>query len=154
MYDDNGRIVKSRQCIIKPDGWTIPTQASDVHGITTDYAEEFGIPISEALRVFIEDYNRSERLIAHNINFDFNVVGAELHRSGIKASKYVTEKVCTMEASTDYCKIPGRNGYKWPQLIELHKKLFDKGFDGAHDAMIDVQACARCYFELKKQEII
>ena len=57
--------------------------------------------------------------------------------------------------STNYCKIPRFNReYKWPNLTELHKKLFDCDFENAHDALSDVKACAKCFFELKKQEII
>ena len=35
-------------------------------------------------------------------------------------------------------------------LTELHFKLFESDFDGAHDASID-DATARCFFELIKK---
>lgn len=57
---------------------------------------------------------------------------------------------CTMQASTNLCKIPGPYGFKYPTLQELHKHLFEVGFDGAHDAMVDVLACAKCFFELER----
>jgi DNA polymerase-3 subunit epsilon len=41
---------------------------------------------------------------------------------------------------------------KYPRLIELHKFLFHKDFTGQHDALHDVEACARCYRELKRRE--
>jgi DNA polymerase-3 subunit epsilon len=60
-----------------------------------------------------------------------------------------------MKQSTEFCRMPGRYGsYKWPRLSELHVKLFDTPFEGVHDAKEDVQACAKCFFELKKQGII
>jgi hypothetical protein len=60
-----------------------------------------------------------------------------------------------MELSTEILKLPNpRGGYKWPNLTELHTYLFGKGFDGAHDAMADVKACANCFFELKKRKLI
>jgi len=32
--------------------------------------------------------------------------------------------------------------------------LFGTGFEGAHDALADVKACADCFFELKKRKVI
>lgn len=43
---------------------------------------------------------------------------------------------------------------KWPTLTELHVKLFECEFEGAHDALDDVKAMVNCFFELKKRGII
>lgn len=59
-----------------------------------------------------------------------------------------------MESSTNFCAIPSNWGLKWPTLTELHTKLFKEGFDGAHDALDDVKACARSFFELTKMGVI
>jgi len=59
-----------------------------------------------------------------------------------------------MDESTDYCKIPGSYGYKWPSLSELYFKLFDKDFEDAHDAVVDVRACTECFFKLKNKGVI
>jgi hypothetical protein len=59
-----------------------------------------------------------------------------------------------MEASTDFCKIQGYYGYKWPKLSELHIKLFGEDFDGAHDALADIEATARCFWEMRKLKLI
>ena len=59
-----------------------------------------------------------------------------------------------MKESTDYCKIPGRYGYKWPNLAELHKKLFNADFEEAHNALVDVEITAKCFWKLKELEII
>jgi hypothetical protein len=54
-----------------------------------------------------------------------------------------------MRSTTDFCALPGYYGYKWPTLQELHKKLFGRGFEDAHDAYIDVSVTVKCFFELK-----
>jgi hypothetical protein len=59
-----------------------------------------------------------------------------------------------MKASTDFCALPGSYGYKWPKLSELHMKLFDEDFEEAHDASVDITACAKCFWELKRKGII
>jgi DNA polymerase III epsilon subunit-like protein len=92
----------------------------------------------------------SKALVAHNMSYDFNVVGSEFLRFELK-SKNKPKKFCTKEIGTNFCKIKGKYGkYKWPTLTELHEKLFNEGFEGAHDALADVEACGRCFFELKK----
>ena len=59
-----------------------------------------------------------------------------------------------MQTTTNFCQIPGPYGYKLPTLTELHQKLFDTLFNGTHDALCDVSACAKCFFELKKRGVL
>lgn len=154
QYDNDGNEIKRYENIIKPDGFEIPTQASDVHGITTDKAHEQGIELKNALDDFAAALSDSKILVAHNIGFDEKIAGAEFLREGINSKMFEIPKVCTMHSSTDFCQLPGRYGYKWPNLTELHKILFGRGFEGAHDALADVVACADCFFELRKRGVI
>ena len=96
------------------------------------------------------DISQAVTLIAHNMQFDEKILGAEFLRMGCLNRLDGKAKKCTMQASTDYCKIPGPYGNKWPKLEELHKKLFRENFDNAHSALADVRACSRCYFELRR----
>jgi DNA polymerase-3 subunit epsilon len=59
-----------------------------------------------------------------------------------------------MQKSTDYCKLPGRYGYKWPTLSELHITLFGKDFEDAHNAMGDVIATENCFWKLRDLGIV
>jgi hypothetical protein len=62
---------------------------------------------------------------------------------------------CTMEKSTNLVKLPGKYGkYKWPKLVELYKFLFNEELTGAHDALVDILATRRCYYELLKRGIV
>lgn len=150
LYDSRDQEIKSANRIIIPEGFTIPTEASNVHGISTDRAIEEGINLTEALNEFSKALNEADFLIAHNISFDEVIMGAEFLRKDINSRLVDIPKICTMKTTTNICQIPGRYGYKWPNLTELHQHLFQKGFDGAHDALADVKACADCFFELKK----
>ena len=96
------------------------------------------------------DFNAAKAIVGHNIAFDKKIIGAELIRLGQKDIMDSKESICTMEASTDYCKIPGSYGYKWPKLQELHKKLFGCEFEDAHNSMSDVAATLKCFKEMKK----
>ncbi len=66
---------------------------------------------------------------------------------------------CTMKAPgiMEFCKLPWGNSktrLKWPKLKELHQILFDEPFADAHDALADVKATRRCYYELMARGII
>jgi DNA polymerase-3 subunit epsilon len=154
VYDDNANLLIEQNFIVKPVGFTIPVEASNVHGITTEKAEKEGILLEEVLNIFSGTLNDTDILVAHNIMFDEKIVGAEFIRKNISNNLDKLQKVCTKEASTDYCKLPGNYGYKWPNLTELHNKLFNTGFEGAHDALTDVRACARCFYELKRLGVL
>lgn len=140
---------------IKPAGWTVPkTEFFLENGITTEKCEIYGKPIREMLRKFVDQYNLCDYVVAHNLKFDNHVLGAEMIRTAIMPSKKCA-KFCTMEASTDLLKLKGKYGkYKWPKLEELHLYLFNETFEGAHDALVDIDATARCFFELVKREVI
>ena len=113
-------------------------------------AAKRGVPIKQALDEFIEQIELCSAMIAHNLDFDYPVLGAEMIRAGVFAANK-PRKICTMKTTTYLCKLPGYRGYKWPKLEELHHHLFGTGFDGAHDALNDVRATARCFFMIKSQ---
>ena len=150
VYDGHGKELKAIEYIAKPDGWAIPTQASDVHGITDAVAEKEGIPIAVILNEFSKDVQECQTLVAHNMSFDEKIVGAEFIRAGIEDTTLTKSKVCTMLSTVDFCDLPGKFGKKWPTLTELHTKLFGVGFEDAHSAIADIQATGECYWELRR----
>ena len=62
---------------------------------------------------------------------------------------------CNQETA-NICMLPGGKGgnYKFPTLSELHFKIFGKNFNEAHNASADVDATARCLFELLRTKKI
>jgi DNA polymerase-3 subunit epsilon len=93
-------------------------------------------------------------VVAHNAGFDGSVIAAEYMRLGLKPPFIPSSMICTMIQSTDYCRLSGPYSNKWPKLDELHMFLFGTVFGGAHDAGVDVAACARCFFELVGRGVI
>jgi DNA polymerase-3 subunit epsilon len=154
VADSNGNEIYKNNFIIKPDGFTIPIEASNVHGITTEYAIRVGNSLENVLKIFEKYCSNSEYLIAHNISFDSKVIGSEFLRILSRNPLENHELLCTMESSTNYCKISGNYGYKWPKLSELHIKLFGIDFEGAHNALSDIEATAKCFWEMRKLKLI
>jgi DNA polymerase III epsilon subunit-like protein len=150
LYDMNGKLIAEGDHIVKPDGFIIPTEASRIHGITTERAIEEGKPIQIVLQDFESFIFEAMVLVAHNMSFDEKIVGAEFLRNKMKDHIASKKKICTMQSSTNFCAISGNYGYKWPKLSELHYKLFRTGFEEAHNAAADIQATAKCFWELKR----
>ncbi len=149
-YDSNGNKISGGDFIIKPEGFTIPADASRIHGISTERAIKEGKPLLTILQTFQLLISQAEFLVAHNISFDEMIVGAEFLRTGMQNPLLSKRKICTMESTTNFCALAGPYGYKWPKLSELHYKLFNTGFDEAHNAAVDINATAKCFWELKR----
>jgi len=154
VYDSQGKKIDEGDFIIKPEGFSIPADASRIHGITTERALREGKSLSEVLKQFHVLISQSEFLVAHNMSFDEKIVGAEFLRLRMQNSIPVKKKICTMESSINYCAISGPYGYKWPKLSELYYKLFKSNFEEAHNAMIDIRATSKCFWELVRHGII
>ena len=158
VTDEVGNIVKRQNYIIKPDGFVINDKIAVLTSINTTRAQREGVELVNALSEFMADIEEAQLVIGHNIDFDMHIVGCELFRENMNYNKLMTKpSICTMQKSTNFCAIPSNGnhaGYKWPKLEELHQKLFGTTFSGAHDAMSDVEATRKCYFELKKKGIL
>lgn len=132
--------------------------AEFVHGISREVMDKYGNPIEGVLSDFMMDVNRSDKIVAHNLDFDRSVVSAELYRMGSSddARRLMGFKsLCTMKSTTNLVRIPNLYGsYKWPKLEELHGFLFGHVFDNAHHAMCDVDAMVKCYFTLMEKHTL
>lgn len=158
LFDGDGILIEEFQSLIKPDGWKIPKEKFFIeNGMSTERCEEYGIPVNVALSRFHGALEASKYKIAHNINFDNQILTNELITTGFDIKRYnEVEKYCTMLTNTEFVGALNKWGKpgKWPTLMELHVKLFGCEFEGAHDALDDVKAMSKSFFELKRRGII
>ena len=154
LHDDYGNCVEHKNFIVAPEGYDIPFESEQIHGISTALATKEGSAINAILADFTAALAKSKYIIGHNIKFDVNIIGAELDRLGLDTFITTTPilDTCTEHTST-LCQIPGGRGraFKLPTLSELYKHLFDDSFNQAHNATADVEATARTFFELLRQ---
>ena len=108
----------------------------------------------DILTKFKAPVEQADHIVVHNISFDEKIMGAELLRNDVESNFETTRKLCTMKSSTDYCRIPGRYGFKWPTLSELHIKLFGEDFEDAYDALVDISVTEKSFWELRRRELI
>ena len=155
LCDDSGNTLAEANRIIRPQGFRIPAEAARIHGISTERALAEGISLAEALDEALPRLEQAQSVVAHNLSFDENILGAEFLRLDRPLPFAQKSRRCTMKESTAFCALPGRYGsYKYPNLAELHRILFRKSFAGAHDASADVQACKAAFFELRARGIV
>jgi len=152
VYDFYGKKVKQADYIIRPDNFEIPEEVSKIHGITTEIALKKGVDLKYVLEEFNKDLEKAQILVAHNIEFDINIIKAEYIRTNLPDKIDGLHLFCTKKNTTEFCALSGgKNGkYKWPNLSQLYNKLFNSDFDNAHNAAADVNATAKCFFELIK----
>jgi DNA polymerase-3 subunit alpha len=157
LHDEHGGLLSHHNYLVKPDGFDIPFKAEKIHGISTQRALDEGHERKEVLDLFVHDLSKTRVLVGHNIEFDINIIGAELIRTSLDTATLLeSEKVDTGLVSIEFCQLPGGIGgrLKMPRLNELHVKLFGESFEDAHDAAYDVAATARSFFGLIQKGVV
>jgi DNA polymerase III epsilon subunit-like protein len=114
----------------------------------------------------------ADMIVAHNVEFDLNMIRVELLRLGqgalvdqleLELRKAIFEDYtnfyCTMRQSVDLCKIEKENSrgkyYKFPTLSELHKHLFEVEPKHLHNSYHDILCTIRCFIKMKyNQDVV
>lgn len=155
LHDELGNLIEHQDFLVKPEGFNIPYEAEQIHGISTALAEEKGVPMSEVLEAFNKALLQTKFVVGQNVGFDINIMGCEFHREEVQSplTELPVLDTCT-EHTAELCKIPGGRGgkFKLPTLTELHEFLFGEPFAEAHNATADVEATTRCFLELVRKK--
>ena len=162
IYDtDANKLLKTYDSIIKlPPGVIISEENYSFHHISNKMSETKGKDVHVVLRVFLTDCTRVDMLVGHNINFDYNMIKAEMMRNPYAYTADDTKMLankrmyCTARETYGYCSIPainwkGEKYFKYPTLKELYEKLFDETPQNLHNSLNDVLVTLRCVVKFK-----
>lgn len=164
LLDDD---LTERACIdliIKPDGWEIPAEVTEIHGIDTALASRVGVSEKTATELFAQLlYNTKARALAHNVSFDLRIMRIALLRAGYPKEWLdlnAPASYCTMKVATPILNLPpttkmvraGFNKPKQPKLSECVEHFFGEKLEGAHNALVDVRGCVRVFRHLIDME--
>lgn len=148
---EDGKEVGSFYTRLMPDNWpaTHP-KAFEAHGLSHIDCSRSGINQSVALQVFEEFYEAADKVVAHNLAFDSQLIDIELalqNKSCIYDWKDESKVACTMMLFTPLVKAKRANGQiKWPTLQEtLNFCCPGQVIEKAHDALGDVRATAKVW---------
>ncbi len=149
--------IQTLSCIIMMgDEETIEPGAEAVHGISKARTQDVGVLRKSAANLMADFLDVSDRIVAHNVEFDKKIIRHMLHESKIDAGLVdKPQSFCTMNYLRPIMKMEPKKFGDWksPKLIEGYNYLFNRDFEGnAHDASVDAYACADMYFEILNRE--
>lgn len=140
--------------IVRPDGWDIPAEVSEIHGFTNETATLYGVTEKTAVRALLELWGMQRDTgtapvtrVAFNETFDARIIRIALKRyfgEDTAASWKEGPAECAMRMAKSVMEVG-----QYPKLSEAYQSLTGIGLDDAHDAMIDVQACLSVYLICK-----
>jgi DNA polymerase III epsilon subunit-like protein len=172
IYDCESKcLIKIKDNIIQvPKEINISDECINIHGITNELSQNQGIPVEVAIKEFMQDLKTVNLVVAHNMEFDLNLLKVEIMRK-VSENLIDSEKkepylkylnvlskemnyYCTMQNSFQLCNIKrmskkGKEYTKFPKLSELHEKLFQIIPNNLHNSLNDVLVCLRCFYKLK-----
>lgn len=146
---DTRKVLHAFNYIVKPQGWEFDEESTKVHGISHGLATAVGVDEEYVLRSFMKLWASNPRA-GYNNNFDDRIMRIAMKRYlDPEAVDDVTEAYKQAE-SIDIMKMARKwkKYSKTPKLTEVYHDLFGEEMDNAHDAMGDVDATIKVYFEL------
>lgn len=176
IYDtESNKIIKISDNIVKiPENVELTKDSIAIHGIDRNQMNEKGKPMVKILQDFLTDIDSTDLIIAHNIDFDINMIIVELYRSAMDTNNSHIKEInlpvtvqlqymkryCTMKNSMELCNIKkinkttGKEYVKFPTLSETYHKLFNEKPNNMHNSLNDIYACFRCYYKLQYKKDI
>ena len=156
---DTGRVISTLDVMIKPAGWVIPEEVSQIHGITTEMASDLGISETLAVEMLL-DMSKGRLRVAHNEPFDARLVRIACKRFFDEATAEEWKAgaaECTQRLASPIMKLPPTEamlakrmrGPKSPNLREAYLHFTGRELENAHSALADVQGCRDVYRAIK-----
>ena len=163
-----------------PNNVFIPEEVIKITGITNEICKKNGVDILDALVQLHDAYMLCGIIVAHNEEFDRQMVKVELQRNFSRIKTFVpyclrifdndyetvarVNTYCTMKHGVKLCNIMvssiGVSGeltrprIKWPRLGELYNHLFLETPENLHNSMVDVLVCLRCYLKMRHDIVL
>lgn len=166
--EDTRETLGSMNVLIRPEGFTISEEITGITGITQDMAMCYGVPMAQALELFIALWRNADVRVAHNESFDMRMLRIALKRDEVFNAELVgvlefadywkaAPAFCTQGQSVGILNLPPtakmvaakRNHAKSPNLGEAYEFFTGRKLEGAHRAMVDVDAAIDVFFGIK-----
>ena len=137
---DGENIIDEYTSLINPQD-VIPNYITALTGI--DQSMTANAPNFEDVAQKILNFTKDTVFVAHNVNFDYNVISEEFKRANLK---FIRKKLCTVRLSRKL--LPGHNSYSLGKLCNnLNIKLTDR-----HRARGDAEATVTLFKMLLAQK--
>ena len=134
VMDAEGKIEDISDHVIKINNLE-NTYGTSMHGISDVISEAIGIEFDMVCDKFMNDLDRIDCIVGHNIDFDIHVLKSELFRSykeNIIKKMDSKDILCTMKQMGE------KLNKSRPSLAESYFQLFNKLMIGAHNSKYDI----------------
>lgn len=160
LLDSQGKLLRSHNRFILQDQ-PIPATSTRIHRIDHAVIQQNGESPQEVWTDFLSDLENCDYLVAHNIDFDIQVIQGELKRHRINNPFAGKKLICTMKEGKNCCRIPSDdgNGFRYPDLEELYKIVFFERLTGPpitglHNAFVDASITAKIFIKMLEKDQI
>jgi DNA polymerase-3 subunit alpha len=140
LCDESYNALDLYDTIVKLDT-NIHISNSQFHGITDDISQTEGQDFDIVADKFKEQLSLCTQIIAHNIEFDINIIKSELFRINRHDIIDVLDMkpfLCTMQHTKHMVNKHNIYGIKYPSLAELYEYTFHEPLQNAHNSRYDV----------------
>lgn len=150
LLDKEYNVINSQYYVIRLENFDIPEASIKIHGITPEICEKDGVSFDAMIQQFSLVLDQCRLLIAHNVEFDANVIKSELFR---RSYTDILEKMnnkptfCTMKHGQRCL-----HQQRYPKLSFLYKSLYNEELTDAHNALQDAIHCRKCFVKLHSDE--
>ena len=150
IYTKEGEQIKAENHYLPlPAGVSIDSTSAKVHGLTTEFLHAHGQNREMVMQRLHDDLVEYQPLVvAHFMELDLHMIGAGFYRAHLDNPLQTLPMFCTMKLTEKFVR-PAQQRYL--SLGALYKRLFQEPLLHQHDAWVDAQAAARCFFELRRK---
>lgn len=160
LIDEDGNIEGENNFYVKPDGWSMTPEATEVNGLTDEFLHAHGVPVVDVLMAYSMLIEQGRFLVAHNAQHDTKSLRGELRRAGMPDLFEQTRNVCTMRKANGIiqCKrIDKKTGQEklgggWPSLDRC-REVLGIPTEGSHRGMKDALDALAVYRHLRAQGV-
>lgn len=143
-------VIEHMDVVIRPEGWDIPKETIDVHGITVQNAAEKGISESAAIEMFLSLVKSAGVVVSSNKQFNSRIIRIALKRH---AEEYHQEAwndnkenhFCAMKMAKD------DTGNKSLSLSDALSHYTGNQAVDNHDSLVNATSSARVFFAINNK---
>lgn len=140
--------LESMDVIVRPEGWEIPQETINVHGITVEKAVQEGVSEVSAINTFNDLVARADSVVSSNKQFNSRIIRIALKRY----SEDYQQEAWSNNKDNHYCAMKMAKDDTGNKSLSLSDALnYYNGQQAVdnHDSLVNAQSSAKVFFAIK-----
>lgn len=125
---------------VRPDGWVMLPEATEINGLTTEWLMDNGVPVEVVLAAYSNLITDGRIIVAYNAQHDTKQMRAELRRAGLDDLFAKTRNICAMRGAMSF-KIKNEGGRGFPKLEHVCRHFGISVEPKPHNAIYGARSC-------------